>query len=119
MARIVVAPSMRVSAQPYGSAMCVEPSSASAAATSRSGFGPGATRRNTLKMADSPNTRLVLLCSPVRTRLSRPPGAPVAPPVAHDRSAPGSWPKRSAPTARSATIASSSVRVRSLSCSPS
>ena len=118
---------MRVSTQPYGSAMCVEPSSASAAATSRSGFGPGATRRNTLKMADSPNTRLVLLCSPVSTRLSRPPGAPAAPPVAppaappaaQDRSAPGIWLKRSAPTARSATIASSSVRVRSLSCSPS
>ena len=95
--------------------MCVEPSSASAAATSRSGFGPGATRRNTLKMADSPNTRLVLLCSPVSTRLSRPPGAAVA----QDRSAPGIRQNRSVPMVRSATIASSSVRVRSLSCSPS
>ena len=95
--------------------MCVEPSSARAAATSRSGFGPAATRRNTLKMADSPNTRLVLLCSPVSTMLSRPPGAPDA----QDRSASGTAQNRSAPTLRPAAIASSRVRVRSLSCSPS
>src|SRR5439155_1644347 len=72
IASTVLAPSSLVSTQPNGSAMCDEPSSASAEATSRSGFGPGLTRRNTLKMADSPNTRLVLLCSPVSTRLSSP-----------------------------------------------
>ena len=99
MASTAVAPSILVSIQPKGSAMWVEPSSARAAATSRSGFGPGATRRNALKMAESPNTRLVLLCSPVSTRLSRPgpvgpgevgPGDPAEPqradrPVGHDR----------------------------------
>ncbi len=112
MARIAVAPSILVSIQPYGSATCVEPSSARAEATSRSGLGPAATRRNTLKMAASPNTRLVLLCSPVSTRLSSP-GA------AQDRSAPGTRQNRSGPTDRSAASAPSRVRVRSLSCSPS
>ena len=83
-----------------------------AEATSRSGFGPAVTRRNTLKMADSPNTRLVLLCSPVSTRLSRP-----ASPF--EISAPGIRQNRSMPTLRSSTIASSSVRVSAVSCSPS
>ena len=109
MASTVVAPSILVSTQPNGSAMCDEPSWASAEATSRSGFGPGVTRRNTLKMADSPNTRLVLLCSPVSTRLSRPASI----------SAPGTRQNRSMPTLRSSTIASSSVRVSAESCSPS
>src|ERR1035441_9851660 len=103
MASTVVAPSILVSTQPYGSAMCVEPSWASARDTSRSGFGPGVARRNTFKMADSPNTRLVLLCSPVSTRLSIPPSSP-EPPEPQRISAPGTRQNRSVPTVRSATI---------------
>jgi len=95
--------------------MWVEPRSARATATSRSGFGPGATRRNTLKMADSPNTRLVLLCSPVSTRLS----CPDSDSRTEDSSVPGIAQNRSAPMVRSVKIASSSVWVRSLSCSAS
>jgi hypothetical protein len=113
MASTAAAPSILVSIHPKGSATWVEPRSDRAAATSRSGLGPGATRRNALKMAESPNTRLVLLCSPVSTRLSSPG------PSAQEKSAPAIRRNRSAPIDRSATIASSSGRVRSGSCSAS
>ena len=67
---MVVTPSMIVSIEPNGSATCGEPSRDSAEVTSRSGFGPGKTRRNAFRIDCSPNTRLVLLCSAVSTMLS-------------------------------------------------
>ena len=70
IASVVVTPSMSVSIEPYGSATCGDPSRDSAEVTSRSGFGPGETRRNTFRIDCSPNTRLVLLCSAVSTMLS-------------------------------------------------
>src|SRR6185437_11356133 len=63
IARLVETPSSLVSIQPSGSATCGDPIRASAVVTSRSGFGPGDSLRNTLRIDWSPKTRLVLLCS--------------------------------------------------------
>ena len=102
-------PSSRVSIQPSGSATCVDPRMASARGTSRSGLGPGEGRRNTLRMVASPNIMLVLLCSPVSTRLS----------WLVSISAPGSCAKHSSPARPPSAMACSSSRVRSGSCSAS
>jgi hypothetical protein len=60
-----------VSIQPNGSATCLEPRRASALVTSSSGLRPGKSLRSTLRIAESPKIKLVLLCSPVSIRLSR------------------------------------------------
>ena len=70
IASVVVTPSISVSMEPNGSATCGDPSWDSADVTSRSGLGPGETRRKTFRIDCSPNTRLVLLCSAVSTMLS-------------------------------------------------
>ena len=50
IARPAGTPSSVVSIQPNGSATCCDPSRARAVVTSRSGFGPGDSRRNTLRI---------------------------------------------------------------------
>ncbi len=77
--------------------------------TSRSGLGPGESLRKTLSIDSSPKTRLVLDCSPVRTRLS----SPVS------KTAPSIFCIRSVPTLASAAMAARIGLVRSASCSAS
>ena len=89
--------------------MSDEPSRASALVISRSGLGPANSRRNTLRIAESPNTRLVLLCSTDSTRLR----------AVRSMATSGSRAKASGPSARSPAMARSSTVVSSLSCSPS
>ena len=102
-------PSSLVSIQPRGSATWDEPRRASAVVTSRSGLGPGDSLRKTLSIDSSPKTRLVLDCSPVRTRLS----SPVV------KAAPSIFCIRSVSTLASAAMAARSGLVRSASCSAS
>ena len=71
--------------------------------SSISGLIPGATRRNTFRMACSPKTTLVLLCSAATTRGAAPTG----------RLAPGSRPNRISPTTAESSISDSSSRAES------
>ena len=75
-----------------------------------SGFTPGATLRNTLRIAASPKTSDVLLCSAVITRLCVPTGRV---------STPGPSRKLSASSCRPASMCRSQASVTSLSCSAS
>ena len=69
IAREVGVPPITAAAEPSRAATFLAPSRLSAPCTSMSGLMPGCSRRNTFRIAVSPNTSEVLDCSPDITRL--------------------------------------------------
>ena len=103
MASVVGSPPSVPSTAPWSAATSLLPTDRSARCSSRSGFTPGLSRRNSFMIVRSPNTTDVLDCSAPITRPS-PGGASVAPASGTNRTAPIVRPARTASSSQAEAV---------------